>query len=64
MSRSPSGIQADSPLQRTWMIFEWKGRIRSKAATVFGARSRSSAPVKVNGPAVIFSSVPTSVALM
>ena len=64
MSRSPSGIQADSPLQRTWMIFEWKGRIRSKAATVFGARSVPARPVNVNGPAVIFSSVPTSVALM
>ena len=40
MSRSPSGIHADSPLQRTWMIFEWNGSMRSKAATVLGARSR------------------------
>src|SRR4051794_41023906 len=55
MSRSPSGIQAASPLQRAWMICEWKGSRRSNAATVRGARSRSSSPVNENGPAVIFS---------
>src|SRR3954465_5107431 len=51
MSRSPSGIQAASPLQRAWMICEWKGSSRSKAATVRGARSDSSAPLNANGPA-------------
>ena len=38
--------------------------MRSNAATVFGALSRSSAPVKENGPAVIFSSVATSVSAL
>ena len=55
MSKSPSGIQADSPLQRTWMIFEWNGSRRSKAATVLGAFSVSSSPLNENGPAVTVS---------
>src|SRR3954451_14067915 len=55
MSKSPSGIHADSPLQRTWMILEWNGSRRSKAATVFGAFSVSSTPLNENGPAVTVS---------
>ena len=49
---SPSGIQADSPLQRTWMILLRKGSRDLKAAHVLGAASTQSAP-NCNGPAVM-----------
>ena len=37
------------------MILEWNGSRRSKAATVLGARSVSSSPLKEKGPAVMLS---------
>ena len=54
---SPSGIQADSPLQRTWMILLRKGSSSSNAAHVFGAASRSQRAPNSNGPAVILRSL-------
>ena len=54
---SPSGIQADSPLQRTWMILLRNGSSASNAAHVFGAASRSQRARNSNGPAVIFRSL-------
>src|SRR6185312_7516651 len=40
-SRSPHGIQLDSPLQRQWMIRSSNGRIALNAATVAGAPASS-----------------------
>src|SRR3954451_20078619 len=54
-SNSPSGIQVDSPLQRTWMTFCSNGSSRVNAAHVFGARSSSRRALNVYGPAVIWS---------
>src|SRR4051812_5767981 len=45
-SRSPHGIQFDSPLQRQWMIRSSSGRLALKAATVFGASSSSQRATK------------------
>ena len=53
---SPSGIQADSPLQRTWMILFANGRSGSKAARVSGASGSQTAP-NSNRPAVMRMSV-------
>src|SRR4051794_37837489 len=55
-SRSPHGIQFDSPLQRQWMIRSSKGRIALNAATVAGASSSSQRARKVI-PAATISSV-------
>src|SRR5262249_53988660 len=40
-SRSPHGIQFDSPLQRQWMMRSSNGRIALNAATVLGASASS-----------------------
>src|SRR5215831_15565436 len=40
-SRSPHGIQLDSPLQRQWMMRSSSGRIDLNAATVLGASTSS-----------------------
>ena len=45
-SRSPHGIQFDSPLQRQWMIRSSNGRIPRKASTVRGADSSSQRATK------------------
>src|SRR3954449_10384827 len=45
-SRSPHGIQFDSPLQRQWMIRSSSGSDALNAATVFGARSSSQRATK------------------
>src|SRR5947199_2542571 len=45
-SRSPHGIQFDSPLQRQWMMRSSSGRLALKAATVFGASSSSQRATK------------------
>src|SRR5580704_6271736 len=57
MSKSPSGIQVDSPLQRTWMTFCSNGSSFENASHVFGARSSWSRARKLYGPAVIDSAV-------
>src|SRR5436305_8045772 len=54
-SRSPHGIQFDSPLQRQWMMRSSSGRLALKAATVFGASSSSQRATK-RMPAVTISS--------
>ena len=54
-ARSPSGIQVDSPLQRTWINFSSSGRTFRNAAAVSGAAASNRA-VRVNGPAVITTS--------
>ena len=54
---SPSGIQADSPLQRTWMIFWRNGSSASNASQVLGASSRSQRASNANGPAVMVRSL-------
>ena len=54
---SPSGIQADSPLQRTWMIFWRNGSSASNASQVCGASLRSQRASKANGPAVMVRSL-------
>ncbi len=45
-SRSPHGIQFDSPLQRQWMIRSSSGRLALNAAHVFGASSSSQRATK------------------
>ena len=55
-SRSPNGIQFDSPLQRQWMIFDSSGSRRRNAATVSGAASSSKRATKRNSPAAISAS--------
>src|SRR4051812_29194179 len=54
-SRSPHGIQFDSPLQRQWMIRSSSGSDALKAATGFGASS-SSQPATKRIPAATTSS--------
>src|SRR5438105_13589830 len=58
-SRSPHGIQFDSPLQRQWMIRSSNGRIARNAATVFGARSSSNRATKWRPAALISSTAAT-----
>src|SRR3954453_5418307 len=45
-SRSPHGIQFDSPLQRQWMMRSSSGRLALKADTVSGASSSSQRATK------------------
>src|SRR5436305_4223268 len=56
-SRSPHGIQFDSPLQRQWMIRSSSGRLALKAATVCGASSSSHRATK-RIPAATISNTP------
>src|SRR3954468_24237491 len=56
-SRSPHGIQFDSPLQRQWMIRSSSGRLALKAATVCGASSSSQRATKRIPAATISSTV-------
>src|SRR3954470_23718336 len=58
-SRSPHGIQFDSPLQRQWMMRSSKGRIAVNAATVAGASAASQRAWKVI-PAATISSIPSA----
>ena len=62
-SRSPHGIQFDSPLQRQWMIRSSIGRIALNAATVFGASSSSQRATKRIPAATISSTRETLPAL-
>ena len=58
-SRSPKGIQFDSPLQRQWMIFESSGSSRRNDATVAGAASSSKRATKRKSPACDLDHGPT-----
>src|SRR5437764_7891748 len=62
-SRSPHGIQFDSPLQRQWMIRSSSGRLALNAATVFGASSSSQRATKRMPAATISSTRETLPAL-
>src|SRR3989442_10095420 len=53
--RSPSGIQADSPLQRACTSWAFNGSRRRKAAHVFGAASASQRAVNRSEPTMISS---------
>src|SRR5207244_4236650 len=50
-SRSPSGIQTPSPLQRTWTIWLSNGMRLRNAAQVLGAKASSKRASKVKSPA-------------
>src|SRR3989442_5215788 len=53
--RSPSGIQADSPLHRACTSWAFNGSRRRKAAHVFGAASASQRAVNRSEPTMISS---------
>src|SRR4051794_6179359 len=58
-SRSPHGIQFDSPLQRQWMIRSSSGREALNASTVFGASPSSQRATKRIPAATISSTAET-----